>query len=83
MSNQHHRKAHSSESTIIKKCHVCGFVNEGQKEMESCSKCKKGFLPLNYFSKVHAKTSEEFKNLFARSEDLHPDDLIKGITVLW
>lgn len=83
MSNQHYKKTYSTETMIIKKCHVCGFVNEGQKEMESCQKCKKGFLPLNYFSKVHAKTSEDFKNLFSHSEDLHPDDLIKGINVLW
>jgi len=62
---------------------MCGFLNEGKREMESCQKCKKGFLPLNYFSKVHAKTSEEYKSLFVDSKELHPDDLIKGLYVLW
>lgn len=73
----------SSKTMIIKKCHVCGHLNEGHREMENCKKCSKGFLPLNYFSKVHAKTSEEYKNLFAESHELQPDDIIKGLYVLW
>ena len=59
-------------------CSKCGMsVNA------SCGKCNKGFLPLNYFSKVHAKNSEEYKQLFARADELHPDDLVKGLYVLW
>ena len=72
-----------SDQVIIKKCHVCGFLIETNKEASQCPHCKKSFLPLNYFGKVHAKNSSEFKNLFAESEELHEEDLIKGLTVLW
>ena len=68
---------------IIKKCHVCGHINEAQKEPEKCTKCEKSFLPLNYFGKVHAKNSNEFEKLFCRASELHEEDLIKGLYVLW
>ncbi|MBT3584879.1 MAG: hypothetical protein HN509_08225 [Halobacteriovoraceae bacterium] len=71
------------EMSIIKKCHVCGTLSESAREPKKCKKCKKSFLPLNYFGKVHAKDSEAFNNLFSKSEELHDDDLIKGIHVLW
>lgn len=83
MSKSTYNSTFTSKLTIIKKCHVCGHINEGSREMESCGKCSKGFLPLNYFSKVHAKNSEEFKSLFASSDELHPEDLVKGLYVLW
>jgi len=68
---------------IIKKCHVCGEMIESGKEAQKCPKCKKSFLPSNYFNKVHAKNNFEFDNLFSSSDELHEDDLIKGISVLW
>ena len=70
-------------SKMIKKCHVCGHVMESRREIEKCEGCKKPFLPMNYFGKVHAKNSEEFKNLFVNASDLHEEDMIKGLTVLW
>ena len=68
---------------IIKKCHVCGHVNESQKEMQRCGKCEKSFLPLNYFGKVHAKNSDDFSKLFCKASELHEEDLIHGLHVLW
>lgn len=76
-------KKRTTDQVIIKKCHVCGFLIETSKEASQCPHCKKSFLPLNYFGKVHAKNSEEFKNLFSNSEELAEEDLIKGLTVLW
>jgi hypothetical protein len=68
---------------IVKKCHLCGSVMEGHSEHKRCSGCRKAFLPVNYFGKVHAKNSKEFEKLFAASDELHEEDLIKGLTVLW
>lgn len=68
---------------LIKKCHVCGAVAESYSEQKKCGSCKKSFLPSNYFGKVHAKNSKEFAQLFSSSDDLHEEDLIKGIAVLW
>ncbi len=70
-------------TTLIKKCHCCGHIMESKKEVQKCGECNKSFLPLNYFSKIHAKNSEEFKNLFCKSDELHEEDLIRGINVLW
>lgn len=68
---------------LIKKCHVCGTIKESYKEEKKCTGCQKSFLPSNYFNKVHAKNSKEFEELFSSSEDLHEEDLVKGINVLW
>jgi hypothetical protein len=56
---------------------------ESKEEMQKCGECNKSFLPTNYFGKVHAKNTEEFKNLFCNSDELQEDDLIRGISVLW
>ena len=69
--------------TIIKKCHCCGQILESYKEPEKCISCKKSFLPLNYFDKIHNKENEDYKILFAESYLIEEEDLIKGIYVLW
>ena len=68
---------------LIKKCHMCGSLMEGFKEHKKCSGCNKSLLPSNYFGKVHAKNSKEFEELFTSSDNLHEEDLVKGINVLW
>ena len=68
---------------IIKKCHICGHISESQRELEQCGNCQKSFLPLNYFGKIHAKNEEEFQELFSHSREIHEEDLIKGLIVLW
>jgi hypothetical protein len=69
--------------TLIRKCHVCGTLVEGTKEAMRCGGCRKAFLPSNYFGKVHAKNSEDYSELFLSSDELHEEDLIKGINVIW
>ena len=78
----HNLKA-ADDTVLIKKCHVCGALFETHKELSKCLKCKKSFLPCNYFNKVHAKDSSEFEEMFLSSTDLEEEDLIIGITVLW
>jgi RecJ-like exonuclease len=68
---------------IIKKCHICGGLNESHEEAKKCKHCSKSFLPSNYFGKVHAKNSQEYKDLFCSAEELNEDELIKGLQVLW
>lgn len=68
---------------LIKKCHVCGHVMESAQEVQKCQKCKKSFLPVNYFSKVHSKSQSDYEQLFAYGHEMHEEDLIKGLTVLW
>ena len=68
---------------IIKKCHVCGHMSASQQEPQKCTGCKKSFLPVNYFSKVHSKSQAEYESLFAFGHELHDEDIIKGLTVLW
>ena len=73
----------TSTKQLIKKCHVCGHIMESSQEVQKCGKCKKSFLPVNYFSKVHSKSQKEYDQLFAHSQEIHEEDLIKGLTVLW
>ena len=84
MKTQPETSPNLSERVLFKKCHVCGEVQESLKqEVVRCSSCKKSFLPTNYFGKVHAKNSQEFQELFSEVHELHEDDLIKGLSVLW
>lgn len=76
-------KKKCKDKIIIKKCHVCGTVIETLVEARKCHDCGKSFLPSNYFGKVHAKNDKEYETLFQDSAELHEDDLIKGIHVLW
>ncbi len=71
------------QKLIIKKCHSCGQVIESTTEQEKCVQCGKAFLPLNYFAKVHSQKGEQYQNLFAESHELHEDDLVRGLYVLW
>jgi hypothetical protein len=77
------KKREPKTLTLIKKCHCCGHLMESSTEPERCEKCNKAFLPSRYFSKIHAKNSEEFRQLFEESQELHEEDLIKGLHVLW
>lgn len=72
-----------SGKTLFKKCHICGELMESSAEVQRCNQCKKSFLPLNYFGKIHAKNSKEFDELFVSCDELCEEDLIKGISVLW
>lgn len=72
-----------SDKVIIKKCHVCGHVGEHHQEPQKCVRCKKSFLPANYFSKVHSKNQQDYEKLFAFGHELQDEDIIKGLTVLW
>ncbi len=73
----------TSGKLIIKKCHLCGKITEETKEISKCPNCNKSFLPLNYFSKIHAKNSEDFKRLFSNCDELEEKDLIKGLYAIW
>lgn len=68
---------------IIRKCHSCGQIVESHKEQEKCCGCGKAFLPLNYFDKIHGDTEQKFDELFSPSEEIHEEDLILGLYVLW
>ncbi len=72
-----------NDKLLIKKCHMCGHIHETHQEPQKCAKCKKSFLPVNYFAKVHSKSQKEFDKLFAYGHEIHEEDLIKGLTVLW
>lgn len=73
----------SNGKLLIKKCHVCGHMMESAQEVQKCHKCKKSFLPVNYFSKIHSKSQKDYEQLFAQCHEIHEEDLIKGLTVLW
>lgn len=77
------KKAAPKRKLLIKKCHACGHINESSKELENCEQCRKGFLPLNYFNKIHTQGQTSYQELFSEVEDLTEEDLIKGITVIW
>lgn len=69
--------------TIIKKCHVCGQLHESSEELQKCIRCKKPFLPLNYFEKVDSITANDYQYTFSSVHELEEEDLIRGLYVLW
>ena len=73
----------TNSKVLIKKCHMCGQLTEAHMEQEKCLSCGKSFMPLNYFEKVHEHQENKFRDLFAECHELHEDDLIKGLYVIW
>ncbi len=73
----------SKEKLLIRVCHSCLKINESSIEMERCQHCKKAFLPLRYFEKIHQDQNEKWENHFATADQLDEEDLIKGLYVLW
>lgn len=71
------------DKILIKKCHYCGHLNQTFTEPQKCQECKKSYLPLNYFAKVHNTPQSEYQSLYASSNDLDESEIIKGLTVLW
>ena len=73
----------SSKKTLIKRCHICGHINESVVELERCHKCKKSFLPTSYFNKVHDNSGVKYKQLYSNVNEIDEKDLIIGIHVIW
>lgn len=73
---------HKAKKMIVRKCHKCGQLVEAPKEQEACACCGKSFLPLNYFDKVHDH-SGNVGELYANSEEIDEESLVKGIFVIW
>ena len=73
----------SKEKLLIRACHSCLKINESEKELERCTHCKKSFLPLRYFDKIHNDKDLKWENHFSPTSQIDEDDLIKGLFVLW
>lgn len=73
----------AKEKLLIRACHSCLKINEAPHELERCAHCSKSFLPLRYFEKIHADKEKKFEKLFANSDQIEEEDLIKGLLVLW
>lgn len=66
---------------LFRLCHSCNTLNESEEEILRCSKCGKGFLPINYFEKIRARakmSGQEGENLATFS--FSP---INGLIVFW
>ncbi len=81
MRNEVSKKVRSK--VLIKKCHMCGQLVESATEQEKCVSCGKSFLPLNYFQKIHDHSESKYQELFAECHEIHEDELIKGLYVIW
>ncbi len=69
---------------LVKKCHMCGHIIEGHIEAQRCPSCRKSFLPMDYFSKIHNKDAKaHYDDLFSSVEEIFEEDLIKGLNCLW
>ena len=77
------KRATFSSKIIVKICHVCNHLTESAQEAKKCPKCAKAFLPLNYFNKIHTTENFKYDDLFASSDELVEEELIKGIYVIW
>ena len=71
------------EKNLIRLCHSCQKLNESHTELERCIHCKKSFLPLRYFDKIHSQKQQNWASHFSSTEDIEEEDLIKGLFVLW
>ncbi len=73
-----------ADSLFIRRCHVCGDMNESNEDIVKCESCRKSLLPFYYFDK---RKLAEFSDNKERPLD-HPDKEsgygpIRGLTVYW
>lgn len=71
---------------LFRLCHNCNRLNESEEEILRCTKCGKGFLPINYFEKIKARAVQAGQ----LAKDLETQDLlasvfspINGLIVFW
>lgn len=76
-------KISDKEKMLIRACHSCLKISESFQEIERCLHCKKSFLPLRYFEKIHELKDEKWQKHFSDANDIEEEDLIKGLFVLW
>ena len=53
MNNQHQHP-----NGIIRLCHICGHVNEAEKEILKCEGCAKPFLPITSFCELLKRVTQ-------------------------
>jgi hypothetical protein len=71
------------EKMLIRACHTCLKISESFQEIDRCLHCKKSFLPLRYFDKIHELKGEKWQKHFSDANEIEEEDLIKGLFVLW
>lgn len=76
------KKVRSGKS-IIRQCHVCGHVNETEYEVKRCYSCRKSFLPSSYQHNGIKLDQKSYDDLYEHCDEIHEEDLIKGIHVIW
>jgi hypothetical protein len=73
-----------ADSLYIRRCHVCGDMNESKEDIVKCESCRKSLLPFYYFDK---KKLAEFSDDKGRPFDGRDKESgygpIRGLTVYW
>lgn len=74
-----------SQSLFVRRCHVCGDLNESTEDILKCNQCQKPLLPFFYFDK---KKIAEYSDNQARPEEIYGAESksygpIRGLTAYW
>ena len=72
--------------TLVRMCHCCGQINEGEREVLRCEneKCQKTFLPLTTLSELFSRTGVTKKDLgLEESAELPFYAPLHGLVVFW
>jgi hypothetical protein len=73
-----------AESIFVRRCHVCGEVNESKEDILKCGFCRKSLLPFFYFDKrkVPDYSDNEERPIYERESDTGYGP-IRGLTAYW
>ena len=73
-----------NQPLFVRRCHVCGELNESPHDITKCLSCQKSLLPFYYFDK--RKISEMSDNQVRPPEDRDHETgygPIRGLTAFW
>ncbi|MBI3543116.1 MAG: hypothetical protein HY075_07575 [Deltaproteobacteria bacterium] len=68
---------------LFRLCHHCSCLNESEEEILRCTKCGKGFLPINYFEKIRNRVQQAAKEGGAEEFPSAIFSPINGLIVFW
>lgn len=71
-------------TALLRLCHKCLHISEGEKEVLKCDRCEKAFLPLTSFSEILRRAGKTKKDI-GLSPDAELPLLVplQGLVVFW
>ncbi len=71
-------------TALLRLCHKCMHISEGEKEVLKCERCEKAFLPLTPFSEILKRAGKTKMDIGLSAQSEIPFLIpLQGLVVFW